>query len=58
MSTENTPPSVDDHERFTRDIRRMGWIVVLSLIVWGVGLKLAHHFLEARHHAAVVHARD
>ncbi|MBS0207090.1 MAG: hypothetical protein JSS49_29795 [Planctomycetes bacterium] len=58
MSTENTPPSVNDQERFARDIRRMGWIVVLCLIVWGAGLKLAHQFLEARHHAAVVHPGD
>lgn len=43
---------------FTRAIRRMGWFVVLGVIVWGTGLKLAHLVWESHSHGHSADRRD
>jgi hypothetical protein len=58
MSTNRNSSSADDRDPFSREIRRMGWIVALCLVAWGASVRIVHQFLEARNHAPVAHARD
>lgn len=45
------------HDNTRREIRRVGTVVVIAILVWSMGWFMVHKIAEARHHAVAANSR-